>query len=367
MPIPLTAPSLDHDDVGAVARAVLNVGGDGHRRQLEQFFADYAGTAGAVATNSCTSAIVLGLRALRVGSGDEVAIPTYTCLAVLNAVAQVGATPRLMDCAYEPRRMDFNVTPDSAALARTPRLRAAIVPHMFGVVADISGIRRALDVPVIEDVTLALGARHEGRNVGGQGEIAVSSFHASKMIASGEGGILTARDEQLLERARTLNGWQAEQAADRLRTSGFAYTEARYNFNLSELGAALALSQFQKLSRFIERRHHIAARYDEWLRHAPRILLPRLDAGGGVYFRYLVAVEVDVPTVLSDMAEAGIEAGRGVYPSLHDFLGEPAARFPNAVRAAGSLVSIPIYPALSDADVDTVGRAAARVLGGEAS
>ena len=205
-------------------------------RTFEAEFGSYLGVAGAVATNSCTSALVLALTALDIGPGDDVAMPSYTCAAVMNAVVQVGATPRLADNRYDVPSMDYNVSAEMLAAALTPRTRAIIVPHMFGTAARIGPIKD-LGLSVIEDITLSLGATHCGRPVGMWGDISVCSFHASKMIACGEGGMLASADRDLLAKARYLNGWADEQAAMRLSDRIEPY-RLRYNFRMSDLAAA---------------------------------------------------------------------------------------------------------------------------------
>ena len=357
MKIPLTKAWIGKDDEAELVRAVRQqaVGEGVTTRRFEEQFARFLGLEGGVATNSCTSALVLALRALEAGPGGEVILPTYTCLAVLNAVSQVGATPRLADNRYDPRAMDYNVTAELVRPLLTPATRAIIVPHMFGVPALIDEIV-ALGVPVIEDITLSLGARHHERLVGSTGAIAVCSFHESKMIACGEGGMLATSNHGLLERARYLNSWEAEQAENRFREDRYPRYETRYNFHMSELQAALGLSQLAKLEHFLARRAALAGQYAARLSTIDDVILPESTGDReNVFFRYLVALRHgDVVAVLRAFLDVGIEAGRGVFPPLHKFLGEPDRGFPHAARATETLVSIPLYPALTDDDVSYV-------------
>lgn len=318
-------------------------------RAFEAQYARLLGATGAVATNSGTSALVLALAVLGVGTGDEVVLPSYTCLALLNAVAQVGATPRLADNAYAPERMDFNMTAETARAVLSSKTRAILVPHMFGVPAEVDRIAD-LGLPVIEDVTLSLGAVHRGKPVGVWGAMSVCSFHASKMMACGEGGMLACNTPALHETAAYLNGWEAEQAALRLREDDGPY-RLRYNFRLTDIAAALGLSQLQKLPRFIERRRALAARYTACLSGTPRVTLPSADSAN-VFHRYLAACEErDIPASIRQFARAGVEVGRGVYPPLHRYLGEDRGRYAGAERAVHRLLSIPLYPALTDQQV----------------
>lgn len=321
-------------------------------RTFEAEFGSYLGVAGAVATNSCTSALVLALTALDIGPGDDVAMPSYTCAAVMNAVVQVGATPRLADNRYDVPSMDYNVSAEMLAAALTPRTRAIIVPHMFGTAARIGPIKD-LGLSVIEDITLSLGATHCGRPVGMWGDISVCSFHASKMIACGEGGMLASADRDLLAKAHYLNGWADEQAAMRLSDRIEPY-RLRYNFRMSDLAAALGRSQLRKLSSFIARRRALADQYSARLSSLPGVQVPNA-ADGSVFYRYLVAVRQNtVVERIQRYAESGIEAGRGVYPGLHRSLAKPAGEYPGAERAMATLVSVPLYPGLNEDQVEHI-------------
>jgi perosamine synthetase len=297
---------------------------------------------------------------LDIGPGDDVIMPSYTCVAVMNAVVQVGASPILADSRYDVPSMDYNVSAETLAAARTTRTRAVIVPHMFGTAASVGPIKD-LGLPVIEDITLSLGATHRARPVGSFGDISVCSFHASKMMACGEGGMLASKDRDLLTKARYLNGWADEQAAMRLSDRIEPY-RLRYNFRMSDLGAALGRSQLRKLSTFISRRQALADQYSVRLSSLPGVQVPNA-ADGSVFFRYLVAVPQNtVVERIRRYAECGIEAGRGVYPGLHRSLAKPAGEYPGAEMAMATLISVPLYPALNDDQVEHILRVSEKVL-----
>jgi dTDP-4-amino-4,6-dideoxygalactose transaminase len=358
MTISLTSPCLGEDDFQAMEDAVRRgaITEGPIARSFEDDFARFLGVAGAVATNSCTSALVLALAALEIGPGDEVALPSYTCLAVLNAVVQAGAAPRLADNRYDVPGMDYNVTAETLQRVLTPRTRAIILPHMFGVPADVEPIL-SLGPPVIEDITLGLGANYRHpqtgtRPVGAWGQIAVCSFHASKMIACGEGGMLASQDPALAAKARYLNSWADEQPAARLSERVEPY-RLRYNFHLSDPAAALGRSQLRKLPSFVARRRALAGQYSARLARVAGLRVPEATQNQSVFHRYLVAVEREtVVSRIERFTAAGIEAGRGVYPPLHCFLAQSGADFPGAEQAVHTLVSIPIYPSLSEQQVD---------------
>ena len=183
--IPLTGPCLADDDVEAMELALRRgaITEGPIARAFEDDYRSFLGVAGAVATNSCTSALVLALTALEIGRGDGVVMPSYTCVAVMNAVVQVGAVPQLADNCYDVPRMDYNVSAESLAAVLTPRTRAIIVPHMFGTPADIGPIRE-LGLPVIEDITLSFGRdapRPAGRKPGRHQRLFLSCFQDDRL------------------------------------------------------------------------------------------------------------------------------------------------------------------------------------------
>lgn len=363
MPITLTKPSIDNDDVSMMEHAIkghLIAQGETTSR-FEQEFASHLGAVGAVATSSGTAALLLALKTVGVRPGDEVIMPSYTCLAVLHAVVQAGARPVLVDNRYDPVGMDFNIALEEVFAKISPRTTAMIIPHMFGVPVVVDKLV-GTGIPVIEDITLSLGATDRGKPVGSRGVVSVCSFHASKMIACGEGGALAAMSAETYAKARYLNGWESEQAPLRLQETDLPAYELRFNFHLSDVAAALGLSQLKRLPGFIERRRALAARYSAALAPIPGIICPDPRANN-VFFRYLVALKENNPArVIQKFAASGIEVGRGVYPPLHRYLGEMPMDYPGAERAIGSLISIPLYPALTDDEVPKILAASTTIL-----
>lgn len=361
----LTKPSLDEADVAAMEASVRQkaITQGEITARFEADFAQYLGSAGAVATNSGTSALILALKTVGVKPGDEVILPTYTCLSVLHAIVQTGGTPRLVDNSYDVESMDYNITADKIRDKITDKTVAIIVPHMFGVPAIVNEII-GLGIPVIEDITLSLGVSFKGKLVGTWGALAVCSFHASKMIACGEGGILAALNQDFLYKARYLNGWENEQASLRVKAVNIPEYELRYNFHLSDIASALGISQLRKLPRFSSRRRELAQHYTKELSGLSGLLCPTAKESN-IFFRYLVAIERGDPIfIIKKFSDFGIEAGRGVYPPLHRFLKEPNDWYPCAERAVNTLISIPLYPALTNNEVDYILDVSKRIFRG---
>lgn len=363
--IPLVKPTIEQDDIDSIIKAAKEkkvLQGE-VAREFEGEFARLIGAKGGMVTSSGTAALHLALRALDIGNGDEVIIPTYTCTALLNAVRYVNAVPRLIDCNFNVADMDFNLSAREVKKKVGKRTKAIIVPHMFGVPAamdDLSG----LNIPIIEDGTLSIGAYYKSGIVGSFGEISVFSFHASKMLASGEGGMILSKSPELLGRIRYLNSWEDEQPGLRLKSYGDIEYEERYNYRMSDLAASLGISQLRKLPRFIDRRIDIAGKYNEAFGGIRDIELPRVKQDRtNVFFRYLIELhQRDIPGVLTRFTQAGIEVGRGVYPPLHYYLKEDRSLYPNAERAVNSLISVPLYPSLTETEIRHIIRTTLSIL-----
>jgi perosamine synthetase len=341
--IPHSRPTLGPAEQAAVAEAVAS----GQLAQgprvaaFERAMAGHLGLPDAVAVSSGTAALHLALLALGVGAGDEVLIPSYACTALLHAVRLAGAAPRLVD--VDPAT--GNLDPDAARRARTARTRALVAVHAFGVPADLDALA-GLEVPVVEDAAQAVGARHRGRPVGSLGAVGVLSFYATKLLTTGEGGMLAARDPGILAAAR-----------DRREYDQKDDDRPRFNYKMTDLAAALGLVQAGRLGEFLEQRRRLAARYRAGLgpgvRHPPEV-------PGRVWYRYVVAGPRDAEAHLARLSALGVEARRPVFQPLHRYLGLDG--FPGAEEAWRQAVSLPLYPALSDAEADRVVQAAEAAL-----
>ncbi|MCG2741097.1 MAG: DegT/DnrJ/EryC1/StrS family aminotransferase [Syntrophaceae bacterium] len=335
--IPHSRPTIDHEEVAAVT-AVLESGQLDQGEQVldfEQSLASLIGVGGAVAVSSGTAALHLSLLALEIGEGDEVVIPSFVCPALLNAIRYVRAVPVLADIDRET----FNIDVRDLKRRVTRKTKAVIVPHMFGLPADIKEIV-AFGVPVIEDCAQALGSSYEGAPSGSFGALSVFSFYATKVICTGEGGMVAANNRQLLDRIRDLRDYD-EKADDRLR----------YNYKLTDLQAALGLAQLRKLPALIGRRRALARQYDEFLREN---LLPAPACPPDrdhIYYRYVIRTK-QVAELLAAGGEAGIAYRRPVFKPLHHYLG--ITGYPQTEAAFIETVSLPIYPSLHDEEIKTI-------------
>jgi perosamine synthetase len=342
--IPHSRPTLTEDDAARVAAVVRSgfIAQGPEVAALERELAARVATGDAAAVASGTAALEMALRALDVGPGAEVIIPTYVCDALYHAVVRAGATPVLGDA--DP--CTLSLSPRDAQARRTTRTRCVIVPHAFGLAVDLAPFA-ALGVPVVEDCAQALGAAVDGRPAGGLGALGVCSFYATKLVAAGEGGAVVG-PEPLVRRVRDARDY--DERDDLV---------PRFNHKLTDLQAALARSQLTRLDAFVARRRAIAARYRERLRGLPCQTPP--DAGERhVYHRFVVTLERDVAGVQAALAGLGIAAGRPVYRPAHAALG--LTGYPEAERLWARTLSLPCYPSLTDAEVDHVAAALGEAL-----
>lgn len=337
-------PWITEADREAVGR-VLSGGMVARGRVAEEFEAAAAGYLGAsdgVAAASGTAALLLTLRALGVGAGDEVILPTYVCKSVHEVVTTLGARGVLCDVGD-----DWNMTPREVAPHVTERTAAIIVVHIFGIAADTRAFTE-FGVPVVEDCCQAFGAKAGGEFAGTVGAAGVYSFHAIKCLTTGEGGLAVSNDPRLIERMREL------------RDGGEGLAEARVAAPLTDMQAALGLSQLARYEEFQSRRQKIAARYFDELSGCP-VRLPEGVKGASMFYRFPVRAGGDFRDGRRRFEERGVQVRRGVDRLLHRFLGLERGLFPNAERLFRETVSIPIYPALADAEVERVAEAARAV------
>lgn len=338
-------PTIGPEDIESVTRVLLS----GHLAQgaeVERFetaVAGYLDRRGGVATSSGTGALQLALLTLDVGPGDEVLLPSYTCVALLHAVLQVGATPCFVDIAEG----EYGMCPREARRRIGPRTRAVVVPHMFGVPANLDPLVD-LGIPLIEDCAQTLGAAYRGRPVGNRGTITVCSFYATKVITTGEGGMILSDSEVILRRARDLRDYDGRGARP-----------TRFNYKMTDFQAALGLSQLNRLPAFLARRRALATRYDAGLRDFPVTLPSGPPDRSHIYYRYVVGIENALEAAAA-FRERGVECKSPVPRPLHRYVGQEG--FSRSEHAAATALSLPIYPSLTDDEAETVLRVAADVF-----
>jgi perosamine synthetase len=331
---------------------------------LEEAFAAAHHVAHAVAMSNGTVALVAALRALGIGPGDEVITTPFSFNATLNAILEVGATARFADI-----RDDFTIDPDAVAALVSDRTAAIMPVHLYGLPADMTAIARLArrhGVAVIEDAAQAIGATCAGHSVGSFG-VGTFSLYGTKNITSGEGGIVVTDDDQVADRLRLLRN-QGMRAR-------YEYDIAGYNWRLTDLQAAVALPQVRRLKEITAARAANAVRLTAGLTGTPGLGLPAIPADRThVWHQYTVRILEDAPVgrdeFCSRLGQAGV--GHGIYyPKLmHDYAcyaSNPQViidETPNARAVTAQVVSIPVHPGLSEADLTRVMTACREAVSG---
>ena len=316
MNIPLSAPDITDAEIDAVT-AVLRTNRLSLGPKLAEFesaFARYIGTAHAVAVSSGTAGLHLCIRALALGPGDEVIVPSFTFIAAANAIRYERATPVFVD--IDP--VTLNASPALIEAAVTPRTRAILAVHTFGVPADmraILDIARRHNLLVIEDACEAIGASLGNQRVGSFGDAAVFAFYPNKQITTGEGGMVVTRNPALADRIRALRNQGRYPSDDWLQ-----HSELGYNYRLSELACALGLAQLQRIDSILAARAAVARRYHERLADLP-LTLPPLDLPNATisWFVYVVRLhdrfsQAQRDALLESLISNGIGCARYFAP-----------------------------------------------------
>ncbi|MCB9800525.1 MAG: DegT/DnrJ/EryC1/StrS family aminotransferase [Candidatus Omnitrophica bacterium] len=304
--------------------------------RFEELLAEKTGRRYGVAVSSGTTALQLALLAQGVSIGDEVIIPSYTCVALLHALDFVRAKPVLVDSDPE----DLNMSVDQIRTKITRKTKAIIVPHLFGRAADMKKIVN-LGVPVIEDGTQAIGATVNKKNVGSWGVMSVFSFYATKMLTTGEGGVILTDSSK---KASFLNDVRDYDKKDSYRF--------RTNSKMTDLEAAMGIEQLKKLTQFVRARRKIAEFYNGELKKLELELPVDTPERPHIYFRYVLrASAAKTQGLIRALNRGGIEAKQPVYKPLHRYLKLSDRDFPVASEAVKTTCSLPIFPALRLTDM----------------
>ena len=315
--------------------------GGGAVAELERAWADFCGVAHAVGVGSGTAALELGLRAARVGAGDEVLVPANTCVPTVAAVESAGATPVLVDAHPETWTLD----PERLADACSAKTRAIVPVHLYGRRADVDAIGSFAgerDFVVVEDAAQAHGLDGVARS----STVAAFSFYPTKNLgALGDAGAIATNDEQLAERARRLRSYGEDER--------YHSVEPGTNSRLDTLQAALLLAKLEQLPAWNERRRQLAARYHELLAEMP-LKRPAWD-DRSVWHLYVVRVR-DRDAFRSALEARGVGTAVHYPRAIHEHPAyERLARdLPVAEALAREVVSLPLHPALSDEEQDAV-------------
>jgi dTDP-4-amino-4,6-dideoxygalactose transaminase len=361
-------------------------------RRFEQEFAAFLGAEDALAVNSCTAALHLALVSTGIGPGDAVITSPFTFAATANVICHAGARPVFVDirpdtCNLDPINLDAFVRKSCQwdATRRELRLRdggqrvrAVIAVHYGGQPCQMDELRAtagAYGLVLIEDAAHAAGAAYRGRTVGLLGDLACFSFYPTKTMSTGEGGMLVARDPEVLRRARSLSlHGMSRDAWKRFGKDGdwrYDVVEAGFKYNMTDLTAALGLHQLRKLPGFTQRRRELAARYHRELAGLPLqlpVVLPEAASAWHLYAIQVLHPRVSRDALIDRFKERNIGCSVHYLPlHLMSFyrrhIGSREGDHPHTEAVSRRILSLPFFPRMSDADVDRVIAALREVLG----
>lgn len=321
--------------------------------EFEERFRELVGADHAVTATSCTTGLELALEVFGVGEGDEVLIPDFTHPATGNAVVRVGAEPVLVDCSLKT----YNVDPDEVRKGVGENTAALLPVSWGGQPLNPEPLREVAEehgIPIVEDAACSVGSSFEGDMVGSQFDASVFSFHPRKVLATGEGGMVTLDDEERMREMRSIKNFGIDQGEG---GSGFVRADAT-NYRLSDVLACIGVAQMRKLDEIVERRKEIAGLYTELLEEVEGVRAPKeVDGGRHNYQSYCVYVETGGERVRDDLiqgfADVDIEAQIGTY-ALHDTEAfgnvERIGSLSNSLRLQNNLLTLPVAHSMSEDD-----------------
>lgn len=343
----MSRPAVGPEELEAV-KEVLDSGWLAYHKggkvdEFEERIARYLGIDHAVAVNSCTSALHLALLSLH-NRPKSVICPDFTFPATGNAIELAGARPILVDVSLT----DYNISPDE--VRKMIQEHSVIMPvHLFGCPCEMDSLCELAEkhrATIIEDAAPALGAKYRSRKVGTFGEVACFSFHATKGVTTGEGGVLVTNDGKIAERAKVLR--------DHGRSKDKVFIEHGYNYRMTELQAAIGIVQLKKIDKIIAERQKIAKYYAVKLKDAEGIQVPA-ERKGHAWQRYVVMVRGGNQSIIKRMALKGIECAVGTWclseqPAFKEWRGLN----PNSKLLYGQTLALPAYHGLKLEEQDYV-------------
>jgi dTDP-4-amino-4,6-dideoxygalactose transaminase len=277
------------------------------------------------------------LLTLKANNKDEIIMPSYVCSSPYFAIMQAGAKPKIVDIDSK----DLSICARTAKKHLSFKTKAIIAPHMFGNPAELDELLN-LGVPIIEDCAQALGAEYNKRRVGSLGDLSIFSFYATKMITTGEGGMVLTNNSEYYHRIIETRDYDKK-----------PLTPIKYNYKMTDFQAALGLSQLKKLQGFINQRRRIAAQYTSQLSEHVLATPTEHAHKTSVYYRYVVMVD-KLDEIQRKVKEKGVICEKPVWRPLHkDMLN---LKCPNSEYAQSHALSIPLYPSLREEEVEHVAR-----------
>jgi perosamine synthetase len=336
-------------------------------KKLEAGFSKLMGCAHGIAVSNGSVAIEVALAALRIGTGDEVILPSFTIISCASAIARAGAVPVVVDCQPDT----WNLDPNLLAAKITGRTKAIMVVHIYGLPVDMDPVielARRHGLFLIEDAAEQHGQTYKGRPVGSLGDIAIVSFYPNKQITTGEGGMVLTNDKALADRSRDLRNL----CFDKERR--FIHEELGWNFRMSNVQAAIGVAQLERIGHTLAKKRQIGGWYQQRLRGHPRLQLPRerTDYAENIYWVFGVvldeAISFDAGEAMARLKSRGVDSRHFFWP-IHQ---QPVFRnrgwfrnecCPNAERIARRGLYLPSGVGLTEEEAEISARALLEIIG----
>jgi len=375
--VPFASPLISDDEIAEVVDTLksgwLTTGPKVQR--FEKEFAQFVGSKYAIAVSSCTAALHLALVATGIGPGDEAITTPFTFVATANVILHVGAKPIFVDI----RPDTFNIDVEKISAVITPKTRAIIPVHYAGQPCEMDEIMEIATkhkLLVIEDAAHAIAAEYKGRKVGTIGDVTCFSFYATKNLMTGEGGMVTTNHAELAEKIRILSlHGMSKDAWKRYTATGSWYYEVLspgYKYNMTDIQASLGIHQLQKLEIFQKRREEIVKAYNQAFAGLDAVVPPFVQPGvKHAWHLYVIKIvperlKIDRNRFIEALKEEGVGTSVHFIPvHLHPYyrekFGFKRGDFPRAEEAYDRVISLPLYPKMSDEDVGHVIEAVRKV------
>ncbi|MGI6152734.1 MAG: DegT/DnrJ/EryC1/StrS family aminotransferase [Christensenellaceae bacterium] len=355
--IPIAKPQMTADEIAAVTDVLTSgmIASGNVVSEFENAFAEYIGVRHGIATTSGTTALEVALRALEIGRGDKVLTTAYSFIASTNSILYTGARPVFAD--IDPDTFCIDLKAAAQQLEKDREIKAILIVHLFGHPCDMDGVMalaQKYGLKVVEDCAQSHGAMWKNKKTGSFGDVSTFSFYPTKNMTTGEGGMVLANSDTVAERARLLinHGMKVRYTHDIIG----------YNYRMTNIAAAIGLKQLQKLDGFNDARRKNAAGYGRLIEH-PSVIKPTVKQDAHhVYHQYTIRVTDGKRDALIKQLEEN-DIGYGVFypksipeqPCYKDMGFETA--FENTDRVKREVLSLPVHPLISEADVAAVARA----------
>lgn len=357
--VPLLRPYFDSEELEEIKK-VLDSGwvSQGPKvKELEDEIAEYLGVKYAIAVTNCTSALHLALLSIGIKKGEAVLVADFTFPATGHAVLYCRAKPIFVDIDLKT----YNINPESIEEKITERTKAIIPVHTFGQPAEmdkIMEIAKDHNLKVIEDAACALGAKYKDKYAGTIGDVGCFSFHARKGITTGEGGMVVTNDKNLADKIRNLSVFGMTSAWDREKSTEFIipeFTELGYNYKMSDITAAVGVTQLQRLEKIIEKKRALAKYWDEKLQEIKFIKPPYVSKDvKHIYQSYVALVDrhINRNKLIVTLVKRGIQTQIGTYASHIQPVYNSNQKCPNSLEILNRSLALPMYYMLREEDID---------------